>query len=83
MAHTAGPQRTPVPQGVAPWLDAFFRTRRVAVLAIPRAGRPPLTTPVWYDFDGARFRVQVEETSAKAKLLSRLGSAPVSLAVQS
>ena len=35
-------------------LDRFFRDRRVAVLAIPRdAGRPPLTTPIWYDWDGA------------------------------
>lgn len=49
------------------WLEEFLRGRRVAVLAIPRVGRSPLTTPVWYDYDGARFRVQVEKTSAKAK----------------
>jgi PPOX class probable F420-dependent enzyme len=67
-----------------PTLDRFLRDRRVAVLAIPRAdGRPPLTTPVWYDWDGAVFRVQVEDGSAKATRIARLGRAPVSLTIQS
>lgn len=67
-----------------PTLDRFFRDRRVAVLAIPRdGGRAPLTTPVWYDWDGTAFRVQVEHTSAKAKRIGALGRAPVSLTVQS
>jgi PPOX class probable F420-dependent enzyme len=65
-------------------LDRFFRDRRVAVLAIPRDdGRPPLTTPIWYDWDGTAFRLQVEATSAKAKRIGRLGRAPVSLTIQS
>jgi hypothetical protein len=65
-------------------LYRFFRNRRVAVLSIPREpGKPPLTTPVWYDWDGSAFRIQVEATSAKAKHVARLGAAPVSLAVQS
>jgi hypothetical protein len=65
-------------------LDRFFRDRRVAVLAIPRdAGRPPLTTPIWYDWDGAAFRIQVDDTSAKAKRIAKLGRAPVSLTIQS
>ena len=56
----------------------------MAVLAIPRdAGRPPLTTPIWYDWDGAAFRIQVDDTSAKAKRIAKLGRAPVSLTIQS
>ncbi|MFN8545460.1 MAG: pyridoxamine 5'-phosphate oxidase family protein [Candidatus Binatia bacterium] len=65
-------------------LDAFLRARRVAVLSIPRAGKPPLCTPVWYDWDGRCFRVHVEDTSAKARAIARFGpAAPVSLVVQS
>lgn len=66
------------------WLGRFFRDRRVAVLAIPRPGeRPPLTSPVWYDYDGARFVVQVESGSAKAKAFAGREDLPVSLTVQS
>jgi len=64
-------------------LDRFLRDRRVAVLSIPRAGKAPLTTPVWYEYDGARFRLSVYATSAKARLLSRAAGMPVSLAIQS
>ena len=65
-------------------LDRFFHDRRVAVLAIPRDdGRPPLTTPIWYDWDGHVFRLQVDATSAKAKRIGKLGQAPVSLTIQS
>ena len=66
-------------------LDRFLRHRRVAVLAIPRAGRPPLTSPVWYDYDGKAFRVQVDGASAKAKALAAGADAgvPVSLTIQS
>src|SRR5882672_9339215 len=65
-------------------LDRFFRARRVAVLAIPRDdGRPPLTTPIWYDWDGTTFRLQVDATGAKAKRLAKLGRAQVSLTIQS
>ena len=63
------------------WLDRFLRQRRVAVLAIPRPGRSPLTTPVWFDWDGTRFRVQVERGSAKAKALAGGAPVPVSLTV--
>lgn len=65
------------------WLETFFRHRRVAVLAIPRAGRSPLATPVWYDWDGQRFVVQVEAKSAKAKAFAGAASLPVALTVQS
>ena len=65
------------------WLEGFFRARRVAVLAIPRAERSPLTTPVWYDYDGTRFRVQVEAISAKARSLAASETTPVSLTIQS
>jgi nitroimidazol reductase NimA-like FMN-containing flavoprotein (pyridoxamine 5'-phosphate oxidase superfamily) len=65
------------------WLERFFRARRVAVVAIPRAGRSPLATPVWYDYDGTRFRVQVEATSAKAKSFAGSQAMPVSLTIQS
>ena len=65
-------------------LDAFLRGRRVAVLSMTRGpDKPPLTHPIWYDYDGKTFRVQVEDTSAKAKLLRRVGKAPCSFAVQS
>ena len=64
-------------------LDAFLRDRRVAVLAIPRDGKPPLSTPIWYDWDGRRIRVQVEATSTKARLLERAGGTRrVALTVQ-
>ena len=65
------------------WLDPFFRSRRVAVLAIPRGERSPLTSPVWYNYDGAHFYVQVEASSAKAKAIARTGTAAVSLTIQS
>ena len=64
-------------------LDRFFRGRRVAILSIPRDGRSPLSAPVWYDYDGKSFRVQVEATSAKARAFAKAGTLPVSLAVQS
>jgi nitroimidazol reductase NimA-like FMN-containing flavoprotein (pyridoxamine 5'-phosphate oxidase superfamily) len=68
---------------IADWLDRFFRQRRVAVLAIPRPGRSPLATPVWFDWDGTRFRVQVEANSAKARALAGGLPVPVALTVQS
>lgn len=64
-------------------LDRFLRARRVAVLAIARGERPPLATPIWYDYDGTCFRIQVEATSAKARLVGRRDAMPVSLVVQS
>ena len=66
-----------------PALDTFLRARRVGVLAIARDGRAPLASPIWYDYDGTRFRIQVEAAGAKAKTIARLGSAPVSLTIQS
>jgi hypothetical protein len=65
------------------WLPRFFRHRRVAVIAIPRPGRSPLATPVWYEFDGTRFLVQVEASSAKAKCFADGAAQPVALTVQS
>lgn len=64
-------------------LDTFLRARRVGVLAIARADRAPLTSPIWYDYDGERFRIQVDAGGAKATTIARLGTAPVSLTVQS
>lgn len=64
-------------------LDRFLRDRRVAVLSIPRDGKAPLSTPIWYDWDGTSFRVVVDATSAKAKVVARHPDAPVSLAIQS
>lgn len=66
-----------------PEIDRFFRDRRVAILSIPRDGRSPLSAPVWYDYDGSRFRVQVDATSAKAKAFAKVATLPVSLAIQS
>jgi nitroimidazol reductase NimA-like FMN-containing flavoprotein (pyridoxamine 5'-phosphate oxidase superfamily) len=64
-------------------LDDFLRDRRVAVLSIPRDGKAPLTTPIWYEYDGELFRLVVDATSAKAKLVGRTPDVPVSLAIQS
>ncbi len=64
-------------------LRRFLQARRIGVLAIPRDARPPLATPIWYDYDGERFRIQVEAASAKAKLIGRGDATPVSLVVQS
>ena len=65
------------------WIEPFLRDRRVAVLAIPRAGRSPLATPVWYDYDGTQFCVQVEGTSAKARAFAGSEALPVALTIQS
>lgn len=65
------------------WVERFLRQRRVAVLAIPRPGRSPLATPVWFEWDGSRFRIQVERGSAKAKALAGDAPVPVALTVQS
>ncbi len=64
-------------------LDRFYRDRRVAILSIPRDGRSPLSAPVWYEYDGRCFRVQVEATSAKARAFAKAASLPVSLSIQS
>lgn len=64
-------------------LDAFFRDRHVAVLAVPRADRPPLTSPIWYEYDGRVFRAQVDPDGAKTKLIASRGAAQVSLTIQS
>ena len=63
--------------------DTFLRNRRVGVLSIARNGKPPLASPVWYDYDGTCFRIHVEATSAKAKLVGRVGTEQVSFTVQS
>lgn len=78
MSETKDPKAQPA------WLESFFADRRVAVLAIPRGERPPLTTPVWYEREDGRFVIQVEADSAKARLTTRHGGAvPVSLTIQS
>jgi nitroimidazol reductase NimA-like FMN-containing flavoprotein (pyridoxamine 5'-phosphate oxidase superfamily) len=65
-------------------LNRFLRARRVGVLSIPRsAGKPPLSSPVWYDYNGSCFRIHVEAASAKAKAIARNGGAPVSFTIQS
>jgi len=64
-------------------MDEFFRARRVAVLSIARDGKPPLTAPIWYEWNGRVFHMHVDAKGAKAKLIGRLGRAPVALAIQS
>jgi PPOX class probable F420-dependent enzyme len=64
-------------------LDAFYRDRHVAVLAIPRADRPPYMSPVWYDWDGRVFRVQIEPAGAKGKLVGRQPGLQISMTIQS
>ncbi len=73
---------TPAPT-VPSWVHGFLRDRRVAVLSLVRGDRLPLTTPVWYDWDERVFRVVVEVTSRKARLLARRPTTDASITVQS
>ena len=51
--------------------QTFLADLHVGVLAIPRASGPPLSAPIWYDYEpGGDIRVLVGPTSLKAKLMS-------------
>ena len=64
--------------------EAFLAAPRVAVLNVPREGRGPLSSPVWYDFDPGITEAPVwfltQTTSIKGKLLKE--GLRVSLTVQ-
>jgi hypothetical protein len=62
-------------------LDRFFHDRRAAFRDPARRGRPPPASHLYED--GTTFRIQVDATSAKAKRIAKLGTAPVSLTIQS
>lgn len=50
--------------------EAFLREPRVAVLAVPREGRGPLSSPVWYDYEpGGSLWFLTQTTSQKGRLL--------------
>ena len=55
--------------------EAFLGAPRIAVLNIPRQGRGPLSSPVWYDFDSEQEPGSIwfltQNTFRKGKLLKR------------
>ena len=51
--------------------QTFLADLHVGVLAIPRPSGPPLSAPIWYDYEpGGDIRVLVGPTSLKARLMS-------------
>lgn len=51
-------------------LTELLSEPHVAVVAIPREGRAPLATPVWYDRNDDALWIVVERESVKARLLA-------------
>lgn len=52
--------------------DAFLAEPRNAVLCIGRGEqRAPHATPVWFIYDGARFRISITRTRVKYRLLQQ------------
>ena len=50
--------------------EAFLAAVHVGVIAIPEAGRGPLTVPIWYAYEpGGDVRVVTDRTSRKGRLL--------------
>ena len=48
--------------------EAFLRDPRPAILSIPRQGKGPLSSPVWFDFDaGGDFWVLMQSDSRKGQ----------------
>ena len=48
----------------------FLRDPRPAILSIPRDGKGPLSSPVWFDFEpGGDFWVLMQSDSRKGKLI--------------
>lgn len=61
--------------------EAFLSDLHVGVLAIPNADGPPLTAPVWYDYEpGGEIWFLTGERSQKGRLLAEGG--PVTLVAQ-
>ena len=54
--------------------EAFLAGVHVGVMSIERADGPPLTVPVWYDYEpGGEVVVIIGEDSIKNRLLGRSG----------
>ncbi|MSQ36547.1 MAG: hypothetical protein EXR63_05355 [Dehalococcoidia bacterium] len=60
------------PAAIPRSFDAFLAEPRNAILCIGRgADRPPHATPVWFVYDGARFRISITRTRVKYHLLQQ------------
>ncbi|MBM4416195.1 MAG: hypothetical protein FJ035_08160 [Chloroflexi bacterium] len=60
------------PAAIPRAFEAFLAEPRNAVLCIGRgAERPPHATPVWFVYDGARFRISITRTRVKYRLLQQ------------
>lgn len=51
--------------------EEFLADLHVGVVSIDQCGRPPLTVPIWYDYQpGGEIKILTPATSAKGRLLS-------------
>src|SRR5688572_3335658 len=54
--------------------EAFLAGLHVGVVSIERAGKPPLTVPIWYDFDAAiGVWLITSRASEKGRALDKAG----------
>ncbi len=60
-------------------LDRFLREPHVAVLAVGRAQKGPVAVPVWYDYDGERFRIATAPSNLHSRLMLRSGRATLTM----
>jgi len=71
---------TTQPATIPDQFNAFLAEPRTAVMCIARGpGRPPHATPVWFEYEGGRFRVSITRGRAKFRFLQR--SPEVSLVI--
>ena len=55
--------------------ESFLTDLHVGILSIARAGKGPLTVPIWYLYDDGDVIISMDGTSAKADLLRKRGRA--------
>jgi PPOX class probable F420-dependent enzyme len=56
--------------------ESFLADRHIGVLAVGRAGGPPLVTPVWYRYEpGGEVELSTDASSVKGGLLAAAGRA--------
>ena len=61
--------------------EAYLAEVHVGILSIPRAGRGPLSAPIWYDYAaGDRVLMFIDKLSLKSECLKKTDS--ISLCVQ-
>ena len=63
-------------------IDAYLREARIADLAELRPDGSPHVTPIWYQYDGARFLMLVDPTSVKARNIMRDPRVSISIATE-